>query len=108
MAAIKKSATLPEIRVRNLQRVIPINVVDLENSAMEAVRCCLMTYKATGTELTKLREIFVWLISDRRMARLHRRFLNQPAPTDVLTFDHGEIFASVETARRNALVFGNS
>jgi probable rRNA maturation factor len=53
-------------------------------------------------------EIFVWLVSDRRMARLHRQFLDQTGPTDVLTFQHGEIFISVETAKRHAPVFGNS
>ncbi|PYI58593.1 MAG: rRNA maturation RNase YbeY [Verrucomicrobia bacterium] len=29
-------------------------------------------------------------------------------PTDVLTFHHGEIFISVEMAKRQARVFGNS
>ena len=42
------------------------------------------------------------------MAMLHRKFLGQLGPTDVLTFQHGEIFISVETARRNARAFGNS
>ena len=39
---------------------------------------------------------------------LHRKFLGEPGPTDVLTFQHGEIFISVEIARRNARAFGNS
>ena len=42
------------------------------------------------------------------MARLHRQFLGKTGPTDVLTFQHGEIFISVETARRHARAFGNS
>jgi probable rRNA maturation factor len=42
------------------------------------------------------------------MALLHRKFLGQSEPTDVLTFQHGEIFISVETARRHARAFGNS
>ena len=50
----------------------------------------------------------MWLISDWRMAVLHRKFLGQSGPTDVLTFQHGEIFISVETARRQARAFGNS
>jgi probable rRNA maturation factor len=58
--------------------------------------------------LRKLSEIFIWLISDRRMALLHRKFLGQSGPTDVLTFQHGEIFISVDTARRHARAFGNS
>ena len=42
------------------------------------------------------------------MALLHRKFLGQRGPTDVMTFQHGEIFISVETARRHARAFGNS
>ena len=34
------------------------------------------------------------------MSALHRRFMNIAGPTDVITFQHGEIFISVETARR--------
>ncbi|PYL68854.1 MAG: rRNA maturation RNase YbeY, partial [Verrucomicrobia bacterium] len=52
--------------------------------------------------------IFIWLISDRRISRLHQQFLGQTGATDVLTFQHGEIFVSVETARRHARVFRNS
>src|SRR5438477_4848848 len=59
-------------------------------------------------DLTRSRNVFVWLISDRRMSRLHRQFLGQMGPTDVLTFQHGEIFISVETAKRHARAFGNS
>ena len=50
----------------------------------------------------------MWLISDRRMALLHRQFLGKTGPTDVLTFQYGEIFISVETAKRNARAFGTS
>jgi probable rRNA maturation factor len=101
-------AALPRITVRNLQRTVPVNIGDLEKFAAKALRACLRLRKRKPTDLTKLSEIFVWLVSDRRMASLHRQFLNQTGPTDVLTFQHGEIFISVETARRHARVFGNS
>ena len=101
-------AALPQITVRNLQRTVPINVGDLEKFAAKALRACLRLRKREPTDLTRLSKIFVWLVSDRRMASLHRQFLNQTGPTDVLTFQHGEIFISVETARRHARVFGNS
>lgn len=42
------------------------------------------------------------------MSRLHREFLGKTGPTDVLTFQHGEIFISIETAKRHARAFGNS
>jgi probable rRNA maturation factor len=98
---------LPQIRVRNLQRAVRVGVVDLQNFATKALRRCLQIRRG-ATDLAKLHEIFILLVSDRRMASLHRKFLNQTGPTDVMTFQHGEIFISVETARRNARAFGNS
>jgi len=72
------------------------------------VQDCLQLHKQRRTDLRKLSQIFVWFISDRRMAVLHRKFLGQSRPTDVLTFQHGEIFISVDTAQRHARAFGNS
>ena len=103
-----KPVVPPRVSVRNLQRKIPVNVVELERFATHAICRCLQLHKRKPTDLTRLRDVFVLLVSDRRMASLHRQFLNQRGPTDVLTFQHGEIFISVETARRNARVFRNS
>jgi probable rRNA maturation factor len=99
--------TVPQISVRNLQRKIPVNVAELQKFAFKVIPRCLQLRGRKRTDLTKPREIFVWLISDRRMSRLHRQFLGQKGPTDVLTFQHGEIFISVETAKRHARAFGN-
>ena len=98
----------PRISVRNLQRKIPVNVAELQKFALRVIPRCLQLRSRKRTDLAKLREISVWLISDRRMSRLHREFLGQKGPTDVLTFQHGEIFISVETAKRHARAFGNS
>src|SRR5881296_2450904 len=97
----------PRISVRNLQRKIPVNVAELQKFALKVIPRCLQLRSRKRSDLTKLREISVWLISDRRMSRLHRQFLGPTGPTDVLTFQHGEIFISVETAKRHARVFGN-
>src|SRR6059058_5852595 len=98
----------PRIIVQSLQRKITVNIGELENFAATAVQRCLILRQRKQTELRNLREVFVWLISDRRMALLHRKFLGKTGPTDVLTFQHGEIFISVQTARRHARAFGNS
>jgi probable rRNA maturation factor len=100
--------TVPEIIVRNLQRKISVNVAELEKFAGNAVQYALQLQKPRRTDLCELSEVFIWLISDRRMAVLHREFLGQSGPTDVMTFQHGEIFISVETARSHARAFGNS
>ena len=99
-----RTQSLPRINVRNLQRKIPVNVGGLENFAAGIVKACLQLRKGKQTDLRNVREVFIWLISDRRMALLHRK----KGPTDVLTFQHGEIFISVETAHRNARAFANS
>ena len=100
--------TVPEISVHNLQRKISVNVAQLEKFAGNAVQHSLQLHPRERTDLRKLSEIFIWLISDRRMAVLHRKFLGQSGPTDVLTFQHGEIFISVDTARRQARAFESS
>jgi len=100
--------TVPEILVRNLQRKIAVNVAALEKFARYALSRCLQLQKHKRTDLRKLNAVAVWLISDRRMSQLHLRFLGESGPTDVITFHDGEIFISVETARRNACEFGNS
>jgi probable rRNA maturation factor len=100
--------TAPDITVRNRQRKIPVNVIELQNFAAKAIRRCLQLHSQKDTDLSTLHEVFVWLISNPRMASLHRKFMHQTGPTDVLTFQHGEIFISVETAKRHARAFGNS
>jgi probable rRNA maturation factor len=100
--------TVPKIIVRNLQRRIALDVPELEKFAGSAAQQVLELQKRKRSDLRKLAEVFIWLISDRRMAQLHRKFLRRSEPTDVLTFQHGEIFISVETARRHARTFGNS
>jgi probable rRNA maturation factor len=99
---------VPKITVQNLQRKISVNVGELEKFAGNALERCLQLQKRKRTDLRRLKAIAVWLISDQRMALLHRKFLGELGPTDVLTFQHGEIFISVETARRHARAFGNS
>ncbi|HEY3659907.1 MAG TPA: rRNA maturation RNase YbeY [Candidatus Udaeobacter sp.] len=100
--------TIPKIAVHNRQRKISLNVAELENFAGQALQHSLQLHQPQQTDLRKLSEIFIWLISDRRMALLHQKFLGQSGPTDVMTFQHGELFISVDTARRHAQAFENS
>jgi probable rRNA maturation factor len=96
------------VSVRNLQRKVRVNVVDLEKFAREALELCLRVSRKKKTGLMRLPEISVLVVSDSRIVALHRQFMNESGPTDVITFQHGEIFISAESARRNARRFGNS
>jgi probable rRNA maturation factor len=103
-----KSPPTPTIEVRNLQRKVRVNIVDLENFAQKAATQCLRLPQRKKTDLEQLPAISVLLVSNRRMTAWHRRYMNQSGPTDVITFQHGEIFIGVETAVRNARAFGNT
>lgn len=52
------------------------------------------------TVLTALPEIEISLLDDAAITAIHGEFLQDPTPTDVITFHHGEILVSVETAAR--------
>ena len=99
---------LPNVTVHNLQRKVVIDLVDLEHFARKAVQLCLRLPHKKKTELQQLPEVAVLIVSDRKIAGIHRLFMNESGPTDVITFQHGEIFISAEMARRNARRFGNS
>jgi len=64
-----------------------------------------------GTEeaiLPALESVEVTLVSDEAIAEVHGEFLDDPTPTDVITFHHGEILISEETARREGPAHGKS
>jgi probable rRNA maturation factor len=103
-----KRQELKSIAVRNLQRGIRVNVAALQRFAERALDASHSLYLAGGGRLDLPPEIVVLLISDKRMASLHQKFLNQAGPTDVISFHHGEIFISVPTARKQATQFRTS
>jgi probable rRNA maturation factor len=96
------------VTVSNRQRVIPLKLPALQDFARRALPECLKLPGRKPDALGHLAEVSVIMISDRRMAELHRRFLQERGPTDVITFQHGEIFVSTETAQRQARRFGTS
>jgi probable rRNA maturation factor len=96
------------ITVHNRQRAVRVPLGALQNFALRALRGVLKIPRRKASTLAELEDLSVILVSDRRMAELHRRFLGVSGPTDVITFQHGEIFVSTATARRQARRFGTS
>jgi len=94
------------IRVLNRQRKLAVNARRLETFAQSALSRCLKLPRLKSGVLKELTEISVILVSDRRIAQIHGQFMNEPGPTDVITFQHGDIVISVETAKRQAREFG--
>lgn len=98
----------PELVLLNRQRGVPVSLAWLERFALRVLpKCCDAT--ADGLyALPALAEVVVTLVSDRRIAAIHRQFMNIPGATDVITFEHGEIVISTQTALRCAGEFGHS
>src|SRR5437762_14312538 len=97
----------PSIEVRNLQRTVLISTRRLQRFA--EIACALVwKHKHPGAEIASVPAISVLIVSDRRMAALHQKFCGTSGPTDVLTFQHGEIVISAETAARQARIFERS
>ena len=102
------STPLPQIFVRNLQRRMAVDRNALETFAKRAMQLCKALPRSGTSALSSLRKIYVLVVSDRKISDLHRRFMQTSGPTDVITFEHGELFISAETARRQAKIFGTT
>jgi len=68
--------------------------------ANEALPLCLESVGSEEPVLPGLEEVEVSLVSDEAIGKIHGVFMDDPTPTDVITFHHGEILVSVDTARR--------
>ena len=74
----------------------------------ELARPRALAAKRAGSVLESLQEVEITLVDDDTIARVHGEFMEDPTPTDVITFHHGEILISVETAERQAAEYGRS
>lgn len=92
---------MPEITLLNRQRARTIDLPALSRFAQRALE------KLEAVQRTALpTEIVAVLVSDRRISAIHLQFMQIAGPTDVITFQHGEIIISIETAHRQATQFG--
>lgn len=94
----------PIISVLNRQRRFHVVASELQAFAEKALRAVakLPAPAALPTEIT------VVLVTDRKMRRIHRDFMGLDSSTDVITFQHGDIVLSVETAQRQAEEYGST
>lgn len=97
-----------EISVHNRQRKLRFDLVWLRRFALIALPECVTHAASKDTPLFHLEEIEVSIVSDSVIADVHRRFMQIKGATDVITFDHGEILISAETAKGYALKYGHS
>lgn len=104
---------LPTIEIHVSEEAQPLMPAGLDTDrliqiARHAYPACLAAARPDQNVLTDLSEIEVTLLSDSEIAAVHGEFLADPTPTDVITFHHGEILISLDTAARQAAVHGLS
>ena len=97
----------PLITIRNAQRRVLLSTPKLRRFAGIACKLVWQT-RRPKSEIASLNQIYVLVVSDRRMTALHNEFCRIPGPTDVLTFQHGEIVISADTAATQARMFHTS
>jgi probable rRNA maturation factor len=102
------SSSVPLVHVQNRQRRVRFDVRWLRRFAKLSANQCI-GFSADGAfALRSLMEVEIAVVSDRVIARVHEQFMSIPGATDVITFAHGEIVMSAETARLYAAEHGHS
>lgn len=97
-----------EITVYNGQRKTRFDLAWLRGFAKEALVQALAHPATPETVLAGLAEVTVRVVSDAEIARLHVDFMGIAGPTDVITFEEGDIVVSAQTALANAAHYGKS
>lgn len=93
---------MPVIEIFAHQERQPLQIDHWRELASRALPLVAAHGKSTESPLTHLEAVEISLVSDESIARVHGQFMAEPTPTDVITFQHGEILISLDTAMRQA------
>lgn len=93
---------LPTLELYDHQEAQPV-ALDLWQALSEhALPHVIAAATSADAPLLLLDLVEISLVSDERIAEVHGEFMDDPTPTDVITFHHGEILISLDTAQRQA------
>lgn len=100
---------LPEIEIFDHAGALAhgIDAERVARAGRAALPLCLALPGPHEPVLSSLDCVEVNLVDDPTIADVHERFMEVPGATDVITFQHGEVFISLETAARCAAEFGH-
>ena len=89
------------LTVINSQNLINFDLEYVKSKVDLACQLCVRESKESAP-LKELETVEISIIDDKQIAKVHGEFMNDPSPTDVITFDYGEILVSAETALSNS------
>jgi probable rRNA maturation factor len=98
----------PVVHLHQRQRKERVSMRYLREQWTQAVPLCLQALKFAEAPLAQLAEIEASIVSDKAIAKVHAEFLDDPTPTDVITFQYGEIIISADTAALAGPLHGNT
>jgi len=87
----------------NRQRAVKVDLPKIRRIVEVALPLCVRKPRKKGMTLPA--EVEITLLGEAAIARVHGEFLQDPTPTDVITFEHGEILIGVPIAAANAKKF---
>jgi len=99
------------VRVYDHQSVVTLSNQELgflAGVAERAMGVVLGDWAKEEAPLRELAEVEFSFVDDEVIAQVHADFLDDPTPTDVITFHHGEVMVSAETAKRQSEEFGQN
>jgi probable rRNA maturation factor len=94
---------LPSLFWANRQRAVKVNLPKIRRIVDVALPLCVSKPRRKGMDLPA--EVEITLLGEAAIAKVHGEFLEDPTPTDVITFEHGEILIGVPIAAANARKF---
>lgn len=92
----------------NRQRRLPFDLKFVRAMAEGAVEACRKSIRVQEAPLGSIERLEVSILSDRAIARVHGEFFDDPTPTDVITFTHGELLIGAGVITANASTYGQS
>jgi len=97
----------PELTFFNRQRALAFDLSLIRQVAEAARADCLAAALSEEAPLVSLDHIEVSILSDRTIAKVHGEFFDDPTPTDVITFHHGELLLGAGVVTENARQYGH-
>jgi probable rRNA maturation factor len=94
---------LPTLTWSNRQRAVKVDLPKIRRIVEVALPLCVGKPRKKGLALPP--EVEITLLGEAAIAKVHGEFLEDPTPTDVITFEHGEILIGVPIAAANAKKF---
>ncbi|MEQ1860928.1 MAG: rRNA maturation RNase YbeY [Chthoniobacteraceae bacterium] len=88
----------PTIELLNRQRRVALDTRWLRRAVALALPKCAALSDDGRFALRALPEVVVAIVSDTAIAKVHVDFMGIEGPTDVITFEHGDIVVSADTA----------